>query len=121
MTIFSETWPQVMSDMKTQTSKVKKPGEYATYDSEGNIISIHHASGRVKWAVGHDYAIQPYRTAKSIGRYRVLELSDRNVDSFDESDADREGMHTLDEFRRVWQKLNRDKTDAWVINFKRVQ
>jgi hypothetical protein len=67
LTIFRETWQQVLNGDKTETRRVIPPGaKVRVKPFTSTIESIHYADGRVMFAVGQVRCIQPQRKANSL-------------------------------------------------------
>lgn len=162
--IFQHTSDDVLNGDKTQTRRIIKPGEYAMVriyegyewqeaaDADTwpfcDIVSVHTSSGRVKWVVGKDYAVQPGRGKKAVGRIRVTRIWRERVQDITEDDAHAEGVRIspLLEggnsalaavffvlysggyrglFKNLWNHVHGDgawdRNDlVWVIEFERV-
>jgi len=110
-----------------------KPGEDAIMSiaDATKIFSVIGANGRLKWQVGKDYAIQPGRGKKSIGRTPPIEAIRRErLLSISVDDLVAEGCpfimedeRMLDWFLELWNSLYRkphrskDDPDVWVLDW----
>lgn len=133
---------EILTGTKTQTRRVCKPGEtladWAVF-SDGNIVG-----GRVKWAVGHTYAVVPkrglpavwwsekdggavWRTAaydlRTIGpgfrplRIRITAIRHECLQDISEADAQAEGVGSVAEYRALWDSINgKTKGARWSEN-----
>jgi hypothetical protein len=143
--------------LKTQTRRLVREGERAVleYDDPPNFISytlpIHmvrlpppdgyrivavlHPNGRTKWEVGRDYAMQPGRTKRAVGRIPPLVRIDlERVREIGEADAVAEGcqalyaddkaaatgeapiMTAVELYAEVWDEINPRTGDRWSAN-----
>ena len=73
---------------------------------DGTILEI-RCKGRLKWAVGKTYAVQPGRTKPGGGFFTIKELLIEQVGDITDAEAVREGMKDRAEFFDVWKTLNR--------------
>lgn len=99
---------QVLDATKTQTRRpIKKYGQTLT----PNDLHTEHSwpfpptvieNGRVKWMVGHTYAVQPGRGKRSIGRILLLEIRRERLQEISLEDIEAEGITTPEEFARIW-------------------
>lgn len=112
--IFAKTTDKVLAGEKTQTRRPMKNGdviEVPGFMKELNIgkpISMIFRvirGGRLLWEVGRTYAVQPGRTAKSVGRIRLTGLRSEPLYRITHDDARAEGFSGRDEFVRVWQEI----------------
>lgn len=112
MTLFQHTLGALLRGEKTETSRLALPEpdgetmigtEMICYPS--GIKSV--CQGREmrwipKWQVGKDYAIQPARGVKSIGRYRIENIWKQDVRTLSDAQVKAEGFrHTLNRTDRV--------------------
>jgi len=117
---------KVVLGEKTQTRRVKRPGETAEYDLVGGtgIIAVRSAGGRLKWIAGGTYAVQPGRGKRGIGRLRIVGIYEGRAGEITPEDARAEGFESVEEFAAAWNKINRrpphrfeDNPEVWVLVF----
>lgn len=102
--IFSETWEEVLSGEKTQTSRLWKDDYFFPSDERDKTIYTHllslkaWESGKIRtlYRVGQTLAVQKARGAKGIARIRILELARRDVRTFTDEDFYRETGNETD-------------------------
>lgn len=132
--IFKETH-HLIPDRKWQTRRPVKPGEYAIMSiaDPTKIFSVIGANGRLKWQVGKDYAVQPGRGKKSIGRTPpIVTIRRERLLPISVDDLVAEGCpfimedeRMLDWFLELWNSLYRkphgseDDPDVWVLIFEK--
>lgn len=120
---------KIFTGQKTQTRRIKKDGEYATGyihrdDFGGKELDAPYVSiygNRLKWMDGGVYGVQVKRGGHSIGKIRVLNLWDEDIQDIDTDSAIAEGFTGKDEFFEAWVKINGKKSlnaDVWVIEFE---
>lgn len=125
--IFTKTH-HLIPEHKTQTRRPVKPGEYAWPDT-GNILAVYFATGRLKWALGFDYAIQPGRGKKAIGRTPpIREIRRERLQEINGNDCKAEGiyedMQDKWRFALLWDSLYRPPHDwasnprVWALDWK---
>ena len=85
---------------KTQTSRLAEG--YTVWKGYKGRIERVSKNGRTRWHVGGDYAIQPGRGRKGVGRLVVTRIRQQDVRTFTEEDAHREGFADLAGFLNVW-------------------
>ena len=96
--IFAKTIDKVLAGEKTQTRRPVKPGDFF------NGIEV-YGKYTLKWRVWNTYAVQPARTAKSVGRIRLTNIRKERLNRITPEDARAEGFSGRDEFVRVWKEL----------------
>ena len=101
--IFAKTADKVLAGEKTQT---RRPTHYEDYliFSELKIVRVKRR-GRLLWEVDRTYAVQPGRTARSVGRIRLLSIIIERLYLITHEDARAEGFSGGDEFVRAWKEL----------------
>lgn len=129
--IFKETH-HLIPERKWQTRRPVKPGEHAimSLDDPTKIFSVIGANGRLKWQVGKDYAIQPGRGKKSIGRTPpILAIRREGLQEISLKDLQAEmgqpgwGWGLVYFFIELWDGLYRkphrweDDPDVWVLDW----
>lgn len=92
MMIFSHTWEKVLSGEKTQTRRLKKPGQK-----------------RSVYKVGQTYAVQPGRGKKAVARIRITDIWEEDVRRISEKDVLAEGFLERRDFLGVWCKMHDTK------------
>lgn len=115
MTQFQHTLRQLLLGDKTETSRIVKPGDYTWMCGEmpapwivGRLpyvmqySAIHSAEHVARFRRGQDYAIQPDRTSKSVGRYRVEAIWRQDVRTLTHKQARNEGFLNTQQFFDVW-------------------
>lgn len=119
--IFQLTIDRVLDRSKTHTMRLKKPGD--AYRSGLQGWGVYDANDRPKWLIGHTYAVQRRRGAKSEARIKVLAIHEFS-NPWDISDAlaVREGFANRAEYARSWEKLHGAKhtQSAFGITFELV-
>ena len=146
-------WRQVLDGTKTQTRRLWREGDYTWITPElGAVeppfvrileVSRHDSQDhhRLRWAVGRDYAVQPGRTKKSLGRIKILEIRRENLQDITVKDVEAEGIDvvrhmplivppgTTEErldalalrvahglFEALWDSINTKKGTRWADN-----
>lgn len=120
MTIFSATingvpsYQLVLDGLKTETRRLVKPGQiinrwYEQVPRDERIDEIlQERAGQQPcgvWCVGKTYAIQPARTARSIGRFEVVDIWREDVRKISLESAIAEGATDRLNFLEVWTWL----------------
>lgn len=106
---------KVQAGTKTQTRRPQKNDghrkDFAAYaNGDLSVISavvnaeIEPEGGiaRVKWQVGHRYALIPKRGQCGVGFLRLLAIKDEDVRSISAADVKAEGFDAAYQFWRVW-------------------
>ena len=83
---------KILAGEKTVTRRPVK------YDPAGEPLPCRYEPGR-------DYALQPGRGKKAVGRIRVLDVRREPLAEVDTADARREGFYGGPEFAAYWSKL----------------
>jgi hypothetical protein len=112
MTIFQHTLKSLLTEMKTETSRLALP------ESDGEIMigtemlrypngvkavcQGRHMRWTPKWVVGQDYAIQPNRGVKAVGRYRIEDIWKQDVRTLSDAQIASEGFLSEVGFLMVW-------------------
>jgi hypothetical protein len=133
-------WKDVLAGRKTQTRRVVKPGEVLRGDA------VYGATGRLKWEVGREYAVQPKRGEAAVGRMRLTAIRREPVQAMTLEDALAEGIFeswpggpswydgadrayrgAINAYRALWDAINdrpglrwEDNPQVWVLTFERV-
>lgn len=103
--IFQHTWAATLSGRKTQTRRLKKPGEklrqienaFGGYTTIGVTLNQ-----RLKWAINHTYAVQPGRGQKTVGHIVITGVRAEDVRTISREDAWAEGFTSCAAFLRIW-------------------
>lgn len=124
MTLFQHTLGQLLRGEKTETSRLSLPhadGEHIVnremiqWPSGVKSVMRGTAQGwRIKWQVGQQYAIQPARGVKSIGKYKLLDVWQQDVRTLTPQQVTAEGFSNLSGFLVVWCAMH-DKTQNPVV------
>lgn len=124
---------QVVDRRKNQTRRPVKPGEWAFMDVDDptKILSVIGANGRLKWQVGKDYAAQPGRGVKAIGRTPPIEAIRRErLQEISALDILAEGITLdspriiLEKWRELWNSIYgkpyrwEDDPEVWCLLFE---
>jgi hypothetical protein len=111
MTQFQHTLKALLEGRKTETSRIVKANQL-WYPNLGVIADSedHGWNNRTVWAIGKDYAIQPGRTIKSIGRYRVEAIWRQDVRTLTAEQISAEGFYAAWgsrwDFMQVWIQMH---------------
>jgi len=126
--IFKETWQQVLDGTKTQTRRPVKDGDEGHHIlPRGGFLSVEH-NGRLKWALGFDYAVQPGRGKKAVGRIRITGIWRQRLREIWVEECRAEGITGVFArfgFEQLWNSLYRkpyrweDNPEVWVLEFER--
>jgi uncharacterized protein YhfF len=123
MTPFGKTIDKVLNGTKTATSHLVKqqrghslPYEVSRSHRDGTIYLVGDVvyQGaewddiriRPRYAVGKDYAIQPGRGQKSVGRYRITAIERYDVRTITPEQVKAEGFGDKWEFLKVWTSMH---------------
>lgn len=101
---FTHTWPLLIGGRKTQTRRLRHPGERLVTLADGRrrVLS---ADGRLRWETGRSYAIQAGRGRRQIGRFDLVDVWPDLASAISEADARAEGFAGREAFLAVWQQL----------------
>jgi hypothetical protein len=124
MTLFQHTLKQLLTGQKTETSRLALPEPDGTSCKGTEMIQYPNGTKSVmrgadmrwfpKWQVGKDYAIQPNRGVKAVGRYRIEDIWWQDVRSLSNAQVQAEGFASYDDFMRLWIRMHgTDKFEAW--------
>lgn len=113
----------IFAGVKTQTRRRVKPNDFHSRIMQQVLAeSPDGRSNRVRYGVGFEYAIQPGRGKRSVGRIRITNIRKEPVNAITEADAIAEGFASRDEFLDVWRSLYGQDVDmtqpCWVIEFE---
>lgn len=113
--IFQHTIDAVLSGEKTQTRRIKKPGEYLgrRYTEALDVSretpyynAIFLSNGRLKWIEGGVYAVQGARATPAVAYFRLLKIREEDARSISEADVKAEGFETRLGFLTVWAQMH---------------
>ena len=111
--------PEIVNGTKTETRRVKKPGELYVYDEHAYCHFVLTPGGRIKWRVGNDYAVVPKRGHMAVwykpNSYLDKRASDIGFPTNPDYDRDaeyvlgtemgwHEGMNTIEQYRDRYPK-----------------
>lgn len=149
--IFQHTWKQVLDGTKKQTRRLVKPGEGFNAFPSGWIKDVrvypdlplpHSMIGKIKWAVGRTYAVQPGRGKKAAGRIRITGIRQERVQDISIQDAIAEGVPeqtatythpvyrslSVAAYAKLWNAIHtkpgetwNDNPSVWVLEFELVR
>ncbi len=123
---------QILDGRKRQTRRPVKPDDIEEFDEFGDVIRVWRG-GRILWEVGKDYAVQPGRGKKALGRTPPLkEIRRGRVRDISVADCRAEGIPSdrilaRFAFEKVWNSIYRkpyrwvDDPEVWVLEFERVK
>jgi hypothetical protein len=121
---FNETWQQVVAGKKSETRRPVKAWEVLHDEKVSTARVGTHMTvyGRTRFAVGAEYAVQPGRGKKAVGRIQVTDItrSERAMD-ISPAAARREGFATADAFCAAYARLNGEEwltMPCWVLTFR---
>jgi hypothetical protein len=115
------------------TSGIECAHHGVDYGCEGQLKTITYVwdccAERLKWEVGRDYAVQPGRGQKAIGRIRLLEIRQERLQDIDEAGAEAEGValqawaaDSYHQFPRtagyahLWDSIHTNRGERWDDN-----
>ena len=121
--IFSHTLDLVLSGVKSQTRRVKKPHEFLIHDNDmWHVESKTEKSHRTVYNVGQIYAVQPGRAKKAVAHIKLTGLREETVGEISEADAKAEGFDSREAFFEAWRAIHGAKADlqalVWVLEFE---
>lgn len=94
---------------KTQTSRLKKSLEQLGELPTGEICVEKWQRYRVwlpKWVVGRNYAVQPGRSLKGIGKFRILHIEEGDARTITPEQARAEGFASPTHFLQLWHLMH---------------
>ncbi len=89
---------------KTQTSRLAA-GHHCVRGHDNHIIQV-TKNGRLHWQLGGDYAVQPGRGRRAVGRIRLTAIRQQDVRTITQADAQREGFADVAGFFYVWTLMH---------------
>jgi hypothetical protein len=119
--IFQYTLSQVLSETKTQTRRVIKPGEQALRGKNNRILTVLDTNGREKWSVGKTYSVQPARAKAGVACIIIRSIRSEAVTRISTSDAKSEGFSSRQEFLAAWKAIHGENMlncRVWIITFE---
>lgn len=118
--IFQHTLLQVLSGNKWQTRRVISPHDEAVRGRYNRIEAVRH-NGRLKWAVGRTYAVQPGRGKPQVARVRVTQIRSEHITRISTADAIAEGFSSRQAFLRAWTEIHGEdglSYRVWIVKFE---
>lgn len=119
MTAFQHTLKALLEGQKTETSRLVHPGDYtwmcgempAPWNPHGYTLlysSVHHPSSEPRFVAGKDYAIQPGRAKKQVGRYMIENIWRQDVRTLTNIQTKAEGMDEPEyyHFIQLWASMH---------------
>ena len=142
--LFQYTWQYILDGPKTQTRRLRHPGDVEQYDdpvTKEHIIQVIRrpeiGPSQVQFEVGQLYAVQPGRGKKTIARIKMTGIRRERLQDISEADALREfpvTSPTTDQtdaqwarktFMETWDKMHaevgtrwQDNPEVWVLDFE---
>lgn len=121
--LFIHTWEKVLSGEKTATSRIVKLGDFSATQiglPTGDLaefnrrfapfskwdVNIHGSNSRAKWSIGVDYAVQPGRGKKAVGRIRITGIERYDVRTITAERARQEGFSDTYDFLCTWVSMH---------------
>jgi len=102
-------------ELKTQTRRIVKPGQvglpslpdYETGISDGfGSVMVYEPRKRHIWGTGLEYAVQPGRGQRAIGRIRITAIRREDVRQISAEDARAEGFDSRVNFFEAWVSMH---------------
>ena len=87
-----ELCQRVLYGTKTQTRRLVKNNEYTWFMPESIIVEVCDSNNRLKWRVGNNYAVQPGRGRKAVGRIKIIKIQREQLQDISEGDCHAEGV-----------------------------
>lgn len=107
--LFQHTWSKVLNGEKTQTRRIRKPGDEFFPEDLGMPSAVMHkgfSAYRLMWEVGRTYAVQTGRTQPGVARIRITSIRCEDVREISEADVKAEGFETASDFFITWCKMH---------------
>lgn len=96
---------RILAGKKTVTRRPVKYVRYERIQPFGGFTEPVEVARACRYEVGKDYAVQPGRGEKAVGRIRIKDVRRGLLAGVDANDARLEGFQTAGEFRRYWADL----------------
>jgi hypothetical protein len=107
MMLFQHTVDRVLDGSKVATSRIVKPGDGIITDfASGRIDIVTSKTNRYVYELGKDYAVQPGRGQKAVGRIRITGIERYDVRSISWSQLKAEGFKDFSAFIAVWSAMH---------------
>lgn len=110
----------ILAGQKTETRRLWREGDEPFYDiriyEEQNAVWSVSRNGRKLWQVYQLYSIQPGRGARGLGYYKLLSLHLEQLWQLTEQGAQAEGCADKNEYRSVWNTINKTPATRWEAN-----
>lgn len=103
--LFIHTFEKVLDGSKVATSRIVKPGDMANALTTGEIFAV-TAGSRLVYALGKDYAVQPGRGKKAVGRVRITGIDRYDVRTITGAQARAEGFRDKYQFLLLWCEMH---------------
>lgn len=135
-----ESIEKILKGSKTQTRRIRKPGErFIDYLPGGKVV---FTESRTKWATGKTYAICPGRGKPGVARIRLLDIREEPLQDITDADAIAElgapvwkgpgnppyERDLINAFFTLWDRINsrpgqrvEDNPIVFVLTFERVE
>jgi hypothetical protein len=124
--IFQHTWQKVLSGQKTQTRRLARDTDrlWTVEVEDRQPEKVLWRGDRAKWRTGRDYAVQPGRGKKAIGRIRLLDIRYQHLGHVKEVEARAEGYGSLNEFEEAWTRIHGyydAEQPVWALEFRLIE
>lgn len=107
--IFAHTLDKVLSGEKSQTRRIRKPGDEFFPEDLGDAAAVMHkgfSAYRLMWEVGKTYAVQPGRGKPAVARIQIVNIRREDVREISDADVKAEGFETASDFFMTWCKMH---------------
>ena len=115
---------RVRDGTKTQTRRLVKEGDEATYAVPSGEIAQVYRNGKLLWEGYKTYAIQSGRGKKGNGRFRILKIRRESLQDISEADVIAEGIPKRlngsvmkqRAFKHLWDSIHKKSGTRWEDN-----
>ncbi len=117
---------QILSGERTQAripAAEADTADYAHKDPQKRASTVYHPSGRVKFKVGHVYAVQQRGLRQVLGRIRLTGIHMELAGAIPEADVSKEGFPNRAAYLAIWSAVHGPDAiwlPVWVLDFELV-